>query len=195
MDFSRHAQRFLRDVWQVFGVVQAAQLLVDAVAVVRGCLRPVQRLLELKDFLVDARDHHRQAVLLVQLVGEVNLRQVELREEEETQDEEAAQKGDAREAREYRDGDDGRLRAEEEVHRVELSDAREHLRDDGPDGDLHGLCRDGRTVELHAGEADGIRKIVEKRRDVLVDACSDGRSTNRIEGSAEQDDRDADGKP
>ena len=78
VDFSCYAQRFLRDARQIFGVVQAAQLLVDAVAVVRGCLRPVQRLLELKDFLVDTRDHHRQAVLLVQLVGEVNFRQVEL---------------------------------------------------------------------------------------------------------------------
>ena len=175
-------------------VVQAAQVLVDAVAVVRGRFRLVQGLPELEDLLVDVRDHHRQAILLVQFVGEVDFRQIELRQEEEAQDEEAAQESDAREAREHRHRDDGRLCAEEEVHRVELRYARNHLGDDGPEGDLHGLRRDGRTVELHAGEADGIGKIVEKRRDVLVDARREGRTANRVERSAEQDDCNADGE-
>ena len=191
MDFACDAQEFLRNARQIACIMQGTQFFIYAITVVCGHLGVTQGLLEFKDLFVEPSNQHGQTILFPRFMGKMDFCDVELREKEETQDEEAAQEGDAGEPGQHREIDDSCMRTEEEIHGIEFNDTGNHFGTDGIAGNLHGLCCNRHVIEAHGRKAGRINEVVEKGRDMQVERGPQAHAPDDIEQGTEQYDGDA----
>lgn len=188
MALAGNAQDLMGNGLVLGGVGGVFQAFVDVVAVMGDGFSALQGTFQLEDFFIKTGNQHGEPVFFLCLSGQPHFRIVELEQEEEGEDEEAAQDGDEHEPAQHAEGESLRLLVGDGVHRGKLPDAGENLGDNGPEGDAQGLLIDGFAGELGQREEQGVDKIVEEVRDMFNKRIGQGRTIEHIQPCAEQHD-------
>jgi len=131
-------------------------------------------------------------VLLFGLARQPHLGVVELEQEEERENEEAAEDGDEHQPAKHAERELIAFLVGDRVHGCQLGNAGEYLSDDGPKGNLKGLGIDGFMCELRQREEQRIAKIIEESRYMQGKGIAQRLAVEAdIECCAEQHDREA----
>ena len=155
----------------------------------------LQRAFQLEYFFVESGNQHGQPVLFLGLAGQPHFCVVELKQEEEREDEETPQNGNQYQPHKHPNGEGFRLLVGDGIHGRQFADAGKNLRDNRPKGNAQSLLVDGFTAELGQSKEQGVDKIVEEIGNVLNEGQQYVVAVEHIEPRAEQHNRAAGNSP